>query len=54
MKSYAASPRKRTLQTQQLIRYRRGHLTILDREGLEAAACRCYLANRKLYDQILG
>jgi len=43
-----------SLQTQKLIRYRRGHLTILDREGLEAAACRCYLANRKLYDQILG
>jgi hypothetical protein len=42
------------LQTQKLIRYRRGHLTILDRRGLEAAACGCYLADQEIYDQILG
>ena len=36
-----------------VIDYRRGHLTVLDRPGLEAAACECYAINqthlRKLY-----
>ena len=32
----------RTLQTAGLIKYNRGHITILDSEGLESAACECY------------
>ncbi len=37
------------LQRQGLISYRRGELTVLDRPGLEAAACSCYGADRRSY-----
>ena len=33
-----------TLQRAGLITYHRGHVTILDREKLEAASCECYRA----------
>lgn len=36
-----------TLQTSKLINYVRGQITILDRKGLEAAACNCYAATSK-------
>lgn len=32
-----------------LIAYRRGELTVLDRAGLEAAACSCYAVDRLAY-----
>lgn len=40
------------LQRRGLIRYRRGLITIVDRAGLEAAACVCYRAEQDLYDRI--
>lgn len=41
------------LQRAGLIEYRRGELTVLDRTGLEAAACRCYEADRLAYGRQL-
>ncbi len=41
------------LQKRGLIRYSRGHITILDRTGLEAAACECYRAGQDMHDRIL-
>jgi CRP-like cAMP-binding protein len=41
------------LQERGLIRYRRGVITIVDREGLEAAACDCYELISKEYDRLL-
>jgi CRP-like cAMP-binding protein len=37
-----------------LIRYSRGVVTILDRPGLEAAACECYRIIAAEYDRLLG
>lgn len=41
-------------QKQGLIEYSRGEMTVLDRKGLENAACGCYAADRKAYTQLLG
>lgn len=43
-----------TLQRQGLIEYHRGELKVLDRKGLETAACSCYAADQKTYAQWLG
>lgn len=42
------------LQDQGLIRYARGYITILDRQGLEAAACECYGVVKTEYERLLG
>ena len=42
------------LQRHGLIRYRRGEITVLDRAGLEAAACSCYEADRQAYVSIVN
>jgi CRP-like cAMP-binding protein len=41
------------LQRDGLIRYARGHITILDRAGLEQRACECYQVVKKEYDRLL-
>ena len=38
------------LQRLGLIEYKRGEMTVLDRHGLEHAACTCYTADRRSYD----
>jgi len=41
------------LQRAGLIEYHRGELTVLDRSGLEAAACTCYAGDRQNYDALM-
>lgn len=41
------------LQRAGLIRYRRGHITVLDRPGLEHRVCECYRVVRSEYDRLL-
>ena len=36
------------------IEYHRGVLTVLDRPGLELAACNCYATDRRSYADVLG
>ena len=41
------------LQSAGLINYRRGHISIVDRHGLEKRACECYAVVKKEYDRLL-
>ena len=41
------------LQEEGLIRYSRGHITIIDRRQLEARVCECYAVVKKEYDRLL-
>jgi len=37
-----------------LISYVRGHITVIDREGLEKRSCECYAVVKKEYDRLLS
>jgi CRP-like cAMP-binding protein len=41
------------LQKAGLIRYSRGHITVLDRAGLEQRSCECYAVVKREYDRLL-
>jgi CRP-like cAMP-binding protein len=41
------------LQRAGVIEYRRGRLVVLNRRGLEAAACECYAVDRKCYAEVM-
>jgi CRP-like cAMP-binding protein len=41
------------LQQAGLIRYARGHITVLDRAGLEKRSCECYAVVKREYDRLL-
>lgn len=42
-----------SLQSAGLIKYRRGHITVLDRAGLESRTCECYAVVKKEFDRLL-
>ncbi len=41
------------LQAAGLIHYSRGHITVIDRKGLEARACECYAVVKQEFDRLL-
>ena len=41
------------LQEEGVIRYRRGHITVLDRAGLESQVCECYAVVKKEFARLL-
>jgi Mn-dependent DtxR family transcriptional regulator len=41
------------LQQAGVIRYRRGHITVIDRAGLEAQVCECYQVVKKEFARLL-
>jgi CRP-like cAMP-binding protein len=42
------------LQNAGFIKYKRGHITILDREAMEAASCECYAIMKKEFVRLVG
>jgi CRP-like cAMP-binding protein len=41
------------LQKAELIQYARGHITVLDRAGLEQRTCECYAVVKREYERLL-
>jgi len=41
------------LQKAELIQYARGHITVLDRAGLERRTCECYAVVKREYERLL-
>jgi len=41
------------LQHEGIIHYRRGHITVIDRAGLEERACECYQTVKTEFDRLL-
>jgi len=42
------------LQERGFIRYRRGHITVLDRDGLESQVCECYSVVKKEFARLMS
>jgi CRP-like cAMP-binding protein len=42
------------LQDDGVIKYKRGHVTIVDREKLESISCECYEVVKKEFDRLIG
>jgi CRP-like cAMP-binding protein len=42
------------LQRAGLIRYHRGHISVIDRPGLEVRSCECYAVVKREYDRLLS
>lgn len=42
------------LQEAGFIRYSRGHITVVNRAGLESACCECYAAIKETYSRVMG
>jgi DNA-binding FadR family transcriptional regulator len=45
---------ERALQEAGLITYRRGQVTVVNRQGLEETSCECYRIIRAEYERLLG
>ena len=43
-----------SLQKRKLLRYSRGNITIINRAGVEKAACQCYASAKDTYERYLG
>jgi hypothetical protein len=42
-----------TLQRAGVVEFSRGRVEVVDRAGLESAACECYAVTREVYDGVL-
>jgi hypothetical protein len=49
----AVNEAAQTLQDREAISYSRGRITVIDRDGLEAASCDCYRIIRAEFDRLL-